>query len=160
MKIFVYPGSFDPVTNGHLDIINRAARLCDQLIVGVLVNISKKTMFSVDERVELIKKAACGIGNVQVESFSGLLVDWVRIKNADAIIKGLRAVQDFEYELQMADLNKILDPQVETLFMMSSANYSCISSSAVKEIAGMGGSIKEFVPESIINEIMLKCNSK
>jgi pantetheine-phosphate adenylyltransferase len=156
MKICVYPGSFDPVTNGHLDIIDRAAGLCDQLIVAVLVNSSKAPMFTLEERVSLLHCVLKDRPNVQVESFSGLLVDFMKEKGANAIIKGLRAVSDFEYEFQMALLNKNQNPDIETLFMMSNVNYSYLSSSIVKELVKYGGNIKDLVPECIRNEIVQK----
>ncbi|MCR4434232.1 MAG: pantetheine-phosphate adenylyltransferase [Clostridiales bacterium] len=156
MKICVYPGSFDPVTNGHLDIIHRASRLCDKLIVAVLVNSSKTPVFTLDERVELIKRVVKDLPNVEIESFSGLLIDFMRRKKATVIIKGLRAVSDFEYELQMALLNKTLYPAVETLFMMTSISYSYLSSSSVREIAKHGGNIDELVPECIKEDIVKK----
>jgi len=124
VSVFVYPGSFDPVTNGHMDIIQRAAKLCDKLVVAVLVNSSKNPVFTLEERVDLLKCAVKGIDNVEIESFSGLLIDFMRKKNSKVIIKGLRAVSDFEYELQMALLNKNLDSDIETLFMMTNINYS------------------------------------
>ena len=156
LKICVYPGSFDPVTNGHMDIIKRAAKISDKLIVAVLVNNSKNPVFSLEERVDFLKRALEGYDNIEVESFSGLLVDFIKKKKANAIIKGLRAVSDFEYELQMALLNKTLDPDVETLFMMTSINYSYLSSSAVKEIARNGGNIGDLVPECIREDILKK----
>ncbi len=159
MKICVYPGSFDPVTNGHLDIIKRASALCDKLIVAVLTNGSKNPTFTVAERISFLKSVTEDISNIEIESFSGLLVDFIKEKNANAIIKGLRAVSDFEYELQMALLNKILDPKIETLFMMTSINYSYLSSSSVREIASHGGNIEELVPEAIKDDIMKKFNS-
>ncbi len=159
LKICVYPGSFDPVTNGHLDIIKRASALCDKLIVAVLTNGSKNPTFTVAERISFLKSVTEDISNIEIESFSGLLVDFIKEKNANAIIKGLRAVSDFEYELQMALLNKILDPKIETLFMMTSINYSYLSSSSVREIASHGGNIEELVPEAIKDDIMKKFNS-
>ncbi len=159
MKICVYPGSFDPVTNGHLDIIKRASALCDKLIVAVLTNGSKNPTFTVAERISFLKSVTEDISNIEIESFSGLLVDFIKEKNANAIIKGLRAVSDFEYELQMALLNKILDPKIETLFMMTSINYSYLSSSSVREIASHGGNIEDLVPEAIKDDIMKKFNS-
>lgn len=149
VKICVYPGSFDPVTNGHVDIIDRAARLCEKVIVAVLVNNSKNPVFTLEERVELLKCALKDKPNVEIECFSGLLVDFMKKKNATAIIKGLRAVSDFEYELQMALLNKNLNPDIETLFMMTSINYSYLSSSAVRELAKNGGNIDGLVPDCI-----------
>lgn len=156
MKIYVYPGSFDPVTNGHLDIIKRASRLCDKLIVAVLVNTSKSPTFSLEERVELLKSSLEGIDNVQIESFEGLLIDFMSKKNASVIIKGLRAVSDFEYELQMALLNKNLAPQIETLFIMANINYSFLSSSSVKELARHKGNIEGLVPHCIKEKITQK----
>lgn len=147
MKICVYPGSFDPVTNGHLDVINRASKLCDKLIVAVLVNSSKSPMFSIEERVDLLKCVLKDRTNIEVENFSGLLVDFMREKNAKAIIKGLRAVSDFEYEFQMALMNKNQSPDIETLFMMTNINYSYLSSSMVKELVKYGGNIDDLVPE-------------
>lgn len=156
MKVCVYPGSFDPVTNGHLDIIERAAKQCDKLIVAVLVNSSKNPTFSLEERVELLKCALNGRTDIEIDNFSGLLIDFVKQKNASTIIKGLRAVSDFEYELQMALLNKNLDSQVETLFMMTNINYSFLSSSAVKELARNGGNIEGLVPDCIVDKVMNK----
>lgn len=155
-KVWVYPGSFDPVTNGHLDVINRASKLCDKLIVAVLVNSSKNPSFTIEERTALLKKVLKGYQNVEIESFSGLLIDFMKTKMANVIIKGLRAVSDFEYELQMALLNKNQDPDVETLFMMTNINYSFLSSSSVKELARHGGKIDELVPEAIKDEVMNK----
>ncbi len=156
LKICVYPGSFDPVTNGHMDIIERAARLCDRVIVAVLVNNSKNPVFTLEERVDLLKRALGNRPDVQIESFSGLLVDFMKKKNATAIIKGLRAVSDFEYEFQMALLNKNLSPDIETLFMMTSINYSYLSSSAVRELAKNGGNIDGLVPDCIKEAIQKK----
>ncbi|MBE7056345.1 MAG: pantetheine-phosphate adenylyltransferase [Ruminococcaceae bacterium] len=156
MKIGVYPGSFDPLTNGHLDIIKRASKLFDKLIVGVLHNDSKKAIFSMEERVALIKKCTSDIPNVEVEFFKGLLVDFVRERNATAIVKGLRAVSDYEYELQMAMLNKHIDKELETIFLMADIQNSFLSSSAVKELAYHGGDISGLVPEVIKEDIVVK----
>lgn len=158
MRVYVYPGSFDPVTNGHVDIIKRAALLCDKLIVAVLVNSSKKPSFTLEERVKLLHCALADVPNVEIESFTGLLIDFMRKKKASVIIKGLRAVSDFEYELQMALLNKNLDPKIETLFMMANINYSFLSSSSVKELARNKGRIDGLVPDCIIDEVMNKFN--
>jgi len=160
MKIFIYPGSFDPVTNGHLDIIERAAKICDKLIVAVLINHSKYPLFPIDERVGLLKRVVKDCHNVEIECFSGLLVDFVNKKRANVIIKGLRAVSDFEYELQMALLNKNQSPEIETLFMMSNINYSFLSSSMVKELAKYGGRIKGLVPKCIEEDIINKFKVK
>ncbi len=149
MKIAVYPGSFDPVTNGHLDIIRRSARVFDKVIVGVLDNLSKKCMFTPEERKTLIEDATQDIDNVEVYCFSGLLVDFMQRFDSAVIIKGLRTVKDFEYEFQMALLNKSLNPEVETFFAMTDSKYSYISSSMVKEVFKLGGCIEEFVPPNV-----------
>ena len=162
MNTVVYPGSFDPITNGHLDIIKRSAATFDEVIVVVLVNPHKKGLFEASERVELIKKALEPMGdvNVKVECFNGLLVDFMKEKNAKIIIKGLRAVSDFEYEFQMSLMNNKLDPTVETVFMMTRAEYSFLSSSSVKQVAIFGGSIIGLVPDEIIEDVMEKVNKK
>lgn len=160
MKIAVYPGSFDPVTNGHLDVIKRSAAVFDKVIVGVLDNAAKKPLFTVQEREEMLKRVVSGIKNVEVHSFSGLLVDFMKQFDSAVIIKGLRTISDFEYEFQMALLNKTLSPNVETFFMMTDSRYSYISSSMVKEVARWGGSIDEFVPCDIIEEIERKMSEK
>ena len=154
MRIAVYPGSFDPVTNGHLDIIRRASRIYDRLIVGVLNNPSKKTpMFSVEERISMIREVTADIPNGEVDSFTGRLVDFAKAKGAEVIVKGLRTVADFEYEFQMALLNKALNPEYETVFLMTDTKYSYISSSMVKELAGFRGDLTGLVPEAIISKI-------
>lgn len=154
MKIAIYPGSFDPVTNGHLDIITRGAKTFDKLIVGVLVNVDKKGLFEIEERVELIKRVTADFPNVEVVSFEGLLIDFMKKKDASIILKGLRAFSDFEYEFQMALMNNKLAPEVETLFMMTSAQYSFLSSSAVKQVAKFGGCIDGLVPEIVIPDVV------
>jgi pantetheine-phosphate adenylyltransferase len=156
LKVFVYPGSFDPVTKGHLDIIERALKLCDKLIVAVLINNNKKSFFSIDERVEMLKSTLKNVENIEITYFTGLLVDFVKIKQATAIIKGLRVVSDFEYEFQMALLNKNLAPDVETLFIMTSINYSFLSSSSVRELASYGASIDNLVPDVIKEKVIKK----
>ena len=156
MRVYVYPGSFDPVTNGHVDIIKRAASLCDKLIVAVLINSGKSPSFTLDERVNLLHCALTDLPNVEIESFSGLLIDFMKKKKASVIMKGLRAVSDFEYELQMALLNKNLDPEIETLFMMTNINYSFLSSSSVKELARNKGNIDGLVPDCIKDEVIKK----
>ncbi|MEE1350768.1 MAG: pantetheine-phosphate adenylyltransferase [Clostridia bacterium] len=153
MRIAVYPGSFDPITNGHLDIIERASRIFDKVIVGVLKNKNKKPKFSADERVMLIEKATSKLTNVEVASFDGLLVDFARKYGANIIIKGLRTVNDFEYEFQMALLNKTLDSECETMFMMTNSKYSYISSSMVNELAGYNGDLAGLVPTEVIQYI-------
>ena len=156
MRIAVYPGSFDPITNGHLDIIRRASKIYDKLIVGVLDNSSKKPMFSSDDRKEMIDEAIKDLPNVTCDVFSGLLVDFAKIKGADVIVKGLRTVSDFEYELQMALLNKALNPEYETMFMMTDTMYSYISSSMVKEVAKYNGELDGLVPKHVITKLKEK----
>ena len=153
MKIGIYPGSFDPVTLGHLDIIERSSKLVDKLIIGVLVNSSKTPLFSGEERVNLLHKVTSHIENVEIVSYNGLLVNFAKERNADVIIRGLRAVTDFEYELQLAQTNKKLYPDVETIFLATNVNYAYLSSSVVREIARYGGDIKQFVPESIVQSV-------
>ncbi|MBR6400963.1 MAG: pantetheine-phosphate adenylyltransferase [Firmicutes bacterium] len=149
MNIAVYPGSFDPTTNGHLDVIERAAKIVDKLIVGVLINPNKKGLFTVEERVEQLKSLTQSLPNVEVRSFSGLLVDFARSVDARIVIRGLRAVTDFEYEFQMALTNRSLAGEIETLFIPTSAHYMYVSSSMVKEVASFGKSVEGMVPESI-----------
>lgn len=153
MKVAVYPGSFDPITNGHLDIIKRASKIFDHVIIGVLDNLNKKPLFTSEERASMIMKVVSNLSNVSVEISSGLLVDFVRKKQADVVIKGLRTVADFEYELQMAMLNKALDANCETMFMMTDTQYSYISSSMVKEVSKLKGDLTGFVPPGIVELI-------
>lgn len=160
-KIAVYPGSFDPITNGHLDVIERSAKIFDKVIVAILENPEKKNpMFTIEERKDLIKRSTKNLENVEVDSFSGLLVNFLEKKNASVIIKGLRAVSDFEYEFQMALINNKLDPKVETLFMMTSAQYSFLSSTAVKQAASFGGCIKDLVPDEVLPDVIKKAEEK
>ena len=147
--VVIYPGSFDPVTYGHLDIIDRCSKKFDKVIVSVLNNKSKKNMFTIEERVELLKKVLKKYDSVEVDTFSGLLVDYAKEKNCTTMIRGLRAVSDFEYEMQMALVNKKLVDEIETLFMVSSGKYAYLSSSIVKEVAMFGGNISCFVPEIV-----------
>ncbi len=156
MRVAVYPGSFDPTTNGHLDIIKRTSKLCDKLIVAVLENPSKVPMFSVEERVAHLNEILKDCSNVEVKSFSGLLVDFVKSVNANVVIRGLRGVTDFSYEFQMALTNKSLDREIETLFISADTQYLFFSSSQVKEIAIFGGDIDNMVPEIIKKEISKK----
>lgn len=160
MKICVYPGSFDPITNGHLDIIERASGLFDKLIVGVLINTSKSPLFTVEERIHFIKESCTHLDNIEVDSFEGLLIDFMKQKNATTIIKGLRAVSDFEYEFQMALMNRKLNPKIETIFMMTNSEYSYLSSSLVKEVARFGGCIKGLIPGVVEKEIFKKYNRR
>ncbi|MEE0946362.1 MAG: pantetheine-phosphate adenylyltransferase [Acutalibacteraceae bacterium] len=150
----IYPGSFDPITLGHLDIIHRAAKIFDKLIVVVMVNPSKKCSFSPEERVELIRQCTKDLDNIYVEFSDGLLADYAKEKNAGAIIKGLRALSDFEYEFQMALTNSKLNPDVETLFLTTKAENMYLSSSMVRQIASMGGDISGFVPDIIHKQII------
>lgn len=145
----VYPGSFDPVTLGHLDIIERGARIFDKVIVAVMVNPHKNPLFTVEERKELIRRSVLHIPNIEVDSFPGLLVDYIRERKAQVIIKGLRAVSDFESELQMASMNKHMYKDAETFFLPTSSKYSYLSSSIIKEIARHGGSVSAFVPPHV-----------
>ena len=152
MRRAVCPGSFDPVTNGHLDIIGRASRLFDEVIVGVLVNESKTGLFTIDERIEMLREVTASYGNVRVESFRGLLVDFCRAQEAAVVVKGLRAVSDFDYELQMAQMNIGL-AGVETLFMPTNPLYSFLSSSLVKEVAKWGGDVSPHVPDVVARRL-------
>lgn len=160
MRKAVYPGSFDPVTFGHLDIIERSARMSDQLIIGVLNNNSKTPLFSVEERVNMLKSLTRHLKNVEVTAFGGLLVDFVQANQADAVIRGLRAVTDFEYELQIAQTNRVIAPEVDTVFLTTNLKYSYLSSSIVKEIAAFGGEINAFVPEEVAKRVMKKMEDR
>lgn len=149
----ICPGSFDPVTVGHVDIISRASKMFDHVIVAVMVNLSKKPSFSIDERIELLKKATAGLANVEIVGFDGLLAEYAKQRKATAVVKGLRAVSDFEYEFQMSLTNKKLNPELETIFLTTSAENMYLSSSIVKQVASLGGDITNFVPECIRAEI-------
>ena len=152
----VYPGSFDPVTNGHLDIIRRSRCLADELIVGVLNNKAKTPLFSVEERFKMLKEMTKNMTGVKVVPFEGLLVDFAKEMSAGIVVRGLRAVTDFEYELQMAQTNNKLSPELETVFLTTSLEYSYLSSTIVKEVAAFGGDISQFVPETIERRIQEK----
>ncbi len=145
----VVPGSFDPITAGHIDIIKRATEIYDEVVVGIVVNPNKRSLFSLETRVEMVKEAISWTDNIKVDAFDGLLVEFVRMHDARVIIRGLRAVSDFEHEFQMAQLNRRLDPEVETIFVMASPEYAYLSSSIVKEIARYGGNIYGLVPANV-----------
>lgn len=156
MKRVLYPGSFDPVTNGHLDIVERASGLFDQLLVAVAVNETKATLFSTSERTALLESVCRRFDNVEVVSFEGLLVDAIKTYNVRGVIRGLRAVSDFEYEFQMALMNRELDNDCETLFMMPNPRYSFVSSRLIKEIHNHGGDIRPFVPNEVMEALKRK----
>jgi len=145
----IYPGSFDPITNGHLDVIQRAAKLFDEVVVAVAFNEQKRSLFAVDERVALIRETTSGVPNVTVSRFDGLLVEFARSQGASAVVRGLRAVSDFEFEFQMALMNRKLEPEIETIFMMPVEKYTYLSSRIVKEIGRLGGNVEAFVPVSV-----------
>jgi pantetheine-phosphate adenylyltransferase len=155
VRRLVYPGSFDPVTNGHLDIVSRAARLADELIVAVLRNPNKTALFSVDERLEMLREVTKGFDNVRVAKFKGLIVDFCKANDVSAIVKGLRAVSDFDYELQMAQMN-YNQAGVETLFVSTNPLYAFLSSSLVKEFAKYGGDVTSLVPESVLDRLTVR----
>lgn len=155
-RLAVYPGTFDPLTNGHVDIILRGARLFDRIIVAMLVNPEKTPLFSVEERVEAAREVFRAYPNVEIDTFDGLLVEYARGKGASVIVRGLRAVSDFEYELQMALMNRRLNPDVETVFMMPAEPYTYLSSRLVKEIVALGGSISGLVPEAVEGRLRQK----
>ena len=155
-KIAVVPGSFDPITNGHIDIIKRAAEVFDVVYVSVLNNSSKNPLFSIDERIQLIEEVMQDTPNIHVESSTGLLIDYAKSKNAKVIVRGLRAVSDFEYEMQITSMNRVLDENIETVFIMTKNQYSFLSSSIVKEVAKYNGNIRELVPEAIEKALKAK----
>ena len=156
MKIAVYPGSFDPVTLGHYDIIERTSKIFDKVILGVLNNRAKSPLFSAEERVNMLKEVTVSLPNVEVQSFEGLLIDFVRQNGAAIIVRGLRAITDFEYELQLAQTNRVIAPEVDTIFLTTNLKYSYLSSSIVKEIAFYDGDISAFVPASVAECIRRK----
>lgn len=160
MKTAVYPGSFDPITLGHLNIIKRTARIFDKVYVCVMKNSDKNPLFTREERVELIRRTVKHLDNVEVEMADGLLVDYTRSKDANVIVKGLRAVSDFDWEFQMALANRKIDPAIDTLFMAASEKYTFLSSTVVKEMAKYGADLRDFVPRELIDDIVKKMESK
>jgi pantetheine-phosphate adenylyltransferase len=154
--VAIYPGSFDPLTNGHVDIVSRGARLFDRIVVAILVNAEKTPLFSMDERVEIARDVFKPIGNVEVDTFDGLLVDYVERRNAQVIVRGLRAVSDFEFEYQMALMNQHLKPAIGTVFMMPSEQYTYISSRLIKEVFSLGGRVHGLVPDVVEERLVAK----
>jgi pantetheine-phosphate adenylyltransferase len=152
----IYPGTFDPLTNGHVDIIQRGSRLFDRIVVGILLNVEKSPLFTVEERVEIAREVFRPYANVEVDTFDGLLVEYARRKRAGVIVRGLRAISDFEYEMQMALMNRHLNPEVETVFMMPAEPYTYVSSRLVKEVAALGGSITTLVPTIVEDRLRKK----
>jgi pantetheine-phosphate adenylyltransferase len=152
----LYPGSFDPLTNGHVDIIQRGSRLFDRIVVAILLNVEKSPLFTVDERVAIAREVFAGNPNVEVDTFEGLLVDYARSRRAGVIVRGLRAISDFEYEMQMALMNRHLNPEVETVFMMPAEPYTYVSSRLVKEVAALGGSVTNLVPRLVEDRLREK----
>ena len=160
MKIAVYPGSFDPITNGHLNIIERAINIFDELIVAVAIDPNKSTLFSAQERTDIIKEVTKNIEKVKVQSFSDLLIDFMKRNNANIIIRGMRAISDFEHESQLALMNKELAPEIETIFMVTCSKYSYLNSSIVKEIASLDGCVSQLVPEIVEESLRKKLLNK
>lgn len=158
--IAIYPGSFDPLTNGHLDLICRGSRLFDQLIVSVLSNTQKKPLFELEQRVQMLRETTAKFPNVEVDSFAGLLVDYASRRGANAIVRGIRVISDYEAELQMALMNRRMRPDTETIFLMAREEYSFISSHMVKEIIMLGGDVSTFVPEAVANRVRAKFREK
>jgi pantetheine-phosphate adenylyltransferase len=152
----LYPGSFDPLTNGHVDIIQRGSRLFDRIVVAILLNVDKSPLFTVAERVAIAREVFAGNPNVEVDTFEGLLVDYARSRRAGVIVRGLRAISDFEYEMQMALMNRHLNPEVETVFMMPAEPYTYVSSRLVKEVAALGGSVTNLVPRLVEDRLREK----
>ena len=156
MKTAIYPGSFDPVTLGHYDIIERSSKIFDKLIIGVLNNSAKSPLFSVEERVNMLKDVTSHFPNVEVQSFAGLLIDFVRSNDANVIVRGLRAITDFEYELQLAQMNRVIAPEIDTLFLTTNLKYAYLSSSMAKEVAMYGGDISSFLSPEIAEKVREK----
>ncbi len=155
-RLAIYPGTFDPITNGHLDIVRRASGIFDEIVILIAINVRKEPLFSVEERVRLAEEALSGNGCVTVESYAGLLAEFARERNADAIIRGLRAVKDFEFEFQMALMNKSLYPEVETVFLMPSEKFTYVNSAIVREVARLGGDINRYVPPPVAEALARK----
>ena len=160
MKKAIYPGSFDPVTLGHIDVIERASKLFDHLIIGVLNNRAKSPLFSVEERVKMLEEVTKDLPNVEVKSFGGLTVDFARECGANAVVRGLRAITDFEYELQIAQLNRVMDSGIDTVFLTTNLKYAYLSSSSVKEVAAYGGDISHFVTQHVEEKVHEKLKQK
>jgi pantetheine-phosphate adenylyltransferase len=160
MKLAVYPGSFDPLTNGHVDIIERGTHLFDTIVVAILVNVEKSPLFSMQERVDIVREVFKGRPNVEVDTFDGLLVDYVARRKADVIVRGLRALSDFETEFQMALMNRRLSPEIETVFMMPAEQYTYISSRLIKEVFALGGQVRGLVPEGVESRLREKQRGK
>ena len=159
-NLVIYPGSFDPVTNGHLDLIERGRRIFDQLEIAILTNIEKDPLFTIEERVEMLREVTGGMPNVSVDTFSGLLVDYAKRKHAKAILRGIRAFSDYEYELQMALMNRKLEPTVETVFLMPAESYTYVSSRLVKEVLLLGGPVKNLVPPAVERRLQEKIGAR
>jgi pantetheine-phosphate adenylyltransferase len=156
MKLAIYPGTFDPVTNGHLDLIDRGSKVVDRLVVAVLRNFEKQPLFSLEERVEMLREVTAGLAHVEVDIFEGLLVDYARKRGATVILRGIRAISDYEYELQMAMMNRRIEPKIETVFMIPAEAYSYLSSRLVREIAQLGGPLTGLVPETVESRLRAK----
>lgn len=156
MKTAIYPGSFDPVTLGHYDIIERSSQIFDKVIVGVLKNNAKSPLFSVEERVKMLEDVTANLPNVEVQSFNGLLIDFVRQNHANVIVRGLRAITDFEYELQLAQMNRVIAPEIDTLFLTTNLKYAYLSSSTAKEVAMYGGDISAFLDPAVAERVREK----
>lgn len=152
----IYPGTFDPITLGHLDILKRASTLFDKVIIAVAINSEKSPMFSKDTRIKMIKEVTANFENVEVDSFSGLLVDYAKLKNASVIIRGIRALSDYEYEFNMALMNRSLNESITTTFLVAHQNYTHLSSSLVREVAGLGGDVSNLVPQFVVDELKRK----
>lgn len=159
-RLAVYPGSFDPLTNGHVDIIERGARLFDRIVLAILVNLDKSPLFSIEERVAILREVFASQPNVEVETFDGLLVDYARRRGADVIVRGLRAISDFEFEMQMALMNRRLDAEIETVFMMPAEQYTYLSSRLAKEVFALGGSVAGLVPDVVEARLRMKAAEK